>query len=393
MVNFGFAGCYTEPRQADPFQESLGGVPHDDSMIGNGVFAIRLSSEGTLSILNDEVPVVPAEKLPNPSYLAIVGQRHLCVVSEGDVHGKLFVFSFDPGNPIKVSQVGPSMESGGSYPCHVIHIPTATDEIHIFVSNYGRDQEKAGVSMFSLDFDAGASLVQKFGIAGQGSRGDIERQLGSHTHSCAGCPYIAGEIFTADLGSDSIIKFELNAGEMKEIGRLAAPRGSGPRSIVFQNQSALGGDIIGVVSLEMNASIMLVRRRSHDGCLEALGSPISILPNGWPENGNEMSKFNFGRWASDIVWSNNDRFIFAAARLHNSISVFEVVGESLRFICRIPTNGLTPRCLSVSPSGEFLLICHQHSHDISSFKIDENVGNLTFINKIEVPCAACVKLY
>lgn len=387
----GFVGCYTEPRQADPFQGSLGGVHHDDSLVGKGVLAMSLSPEGKFTVLNDKKPVINAEVLPNPSYLAIVEKRYLCVVSEADTDGKVFAFSFDVENPAKVAQIGQALDSGGSYPCHIISIPTLDNQKRIFVTNYGRDEDNAAVSMFSLN-DSAISFVDKVDYPHQGSRGDLNRQLGSHTHSCAGCPSVEGEVFTADLGSDSIIKFELNANELRETGRLAAPRGSGPRSIVFQNNCTPGKDVIGAVSLEMKAEILLVRRRAHDGCLEALGSPISMLPNDWPQENDEMSNYNQGRWASDVVWSKNDKYVFAAARLHNSISVFEVVGESINFIRRIPTTGLTPRCLSVSPGGEFLLICHQHSHDVCCFQIDENEGNLTFIDKIEVPCAACVKI-
>jgi len=203
-------------------------------------------------------------------------------------------------------------------------------------------------------------------------------------------------MFVADLGTDSIVCFSLDSadGKMKQVGKLAAPRGSGPRSLVFQRTAHKTLGHFGVVSLEMTAQILLVRRRPHDGCLEALNSPISILPDDWPEADNELTKFNKGRWASDVVWSSNGKYIFAAARLHNSIAVFEFNEQQmqLQFLRRVPTGGKTPRCLTVSPCGCFLLIAHQHSHDISSFQIDEANGALIFVDKLEAPLAACIKI-
>ena len=59
---------------------------------------------------------------------------------------------------------------------------------------------------------------------------------------------------------------------------------------------------------------------------------------------------------------------------------------------QIKTEGRTPRCLAMSECGEFLLVAHQHSHDVSSFRRCSDDGNLTFVNKLDANCAACVKL-
>eukprot|EP01082_Thalassiosira_pseudonana_P011360 g10094.t1 g10094 contig4:1206009-1206461(+) len=142
----------------------------------------------------------------------------------------------------------------------------------------------------------------------------------------------------------------------------------------------------------------------HDGCLEGVSRPISLLPENWPiQEGTEI-QFNRGRWASDAVWSPDGKYVYAAARLHDSISVFSiqyqndryrisaVIVQGLKLVQRISTQGVTPRCLGMSGCGEFLLVCHQHSHDVSSFQRNGDDGTLTFVNKLDVNCAACVKL-
>ena len=104
----GFIGCYTKPGQADPFEGSHGGIPHDSSKIGTGVLAIGVDENGRLSYLNDGDPIVRAEELPNPSYLSFNDRSGcLCVVSELE-EGKWrpFRLELDSGNHVKLEAAG-----------------------------------------------------------------------------------------------------------------------------------------------------------------------------------------------------------------------------------------------------------------------------------------------
>ena len=171
-----------------------------------------------------------------------------------------------------------------------------------------------------------------------------------------------------------------------------APPGSGPRSIMFNPVIT----DIAIVSLEMTAQIWLIRRSTQQtgGQFTTLGEPISLLPDNWPITNDVAYEYNKGRWASDAVWSPCGRFVSAAARLHNSVSVFHLssTNTSLEFVQRVFTNGLTPRCLCMSDCGMFIIIAHQHSHDISSFLRNDSDGTISFIDRLEAPNAACVKL-
>lgn len=59
---------------------------------------------------------------------------------------------------------------------------------------------------------------------------------------------------------------------------------------------------------------------------------------------------------------------------------------------RINTGGRTPRCLAMSDCGNFLLVAHQHSHDVASFCRSSEDGTLSYVNRLDANCAACVKL-
>ena len=51
---------------------------------------------------------------------------------------------------------------------------------------------------------------------------------------------------------------------------------------------------IAIVSLEMTAELWLIRMRPHDGCLEGIYNPVSLLPDGWPGEETTESQFNRG---------------------------------------------------------------------------------------------------
>lgn len=231
----GFVGCYTKPGQADPFEGSHGGVPHDRSRVGNGVLAVGVDAEGRLSYLNNGDPVIHASDLSNPSYLSFNGhvgkEARLCVVSETD-DGKWQPFSveLDGSGIVKLGAAGELQSTGGSYPCHIIHSHPELGQDLLFISNYGED-----CGVFKIVSSNNAALAEiSFGA---GSKVNYTRQSTSHAHSACVTPSLTSDgsidVCAVDLGSDSIIQFTLiqkPGVECREVGRLAAPAGSGPRS-------------------------------------------------------------------------------------------------------------------------------------------------------------------
>lgn len=318
------------------------------------------------------------------------------------------------GVQISAKAVGEKLDTGGSYPCHIISSNVGSVMESIIICNYGEDEGVLSIFGFGKGANSSEAYTKQVSIGfGPGSKADAARQETSHAHSSSVVtpmsPSSLMDLCCADLGSDAIVQFSMNTsisgtdGEVSlqcvEKERLAAPPGSGPRSLMFNPVF----NNIAIVSLEMTAQIWLIRRKMGDGSFEGLGDPISVLPEGWPEESGKEKRFNNGRWASDAVWCPDGKFVYAAARLHNSISVFQlsiaegkssesVEIEGLKLVQRVSTNGITPRCLCMSECGNFILVAHQHSHDISSFQRNENDGMLSFADRLEVPNAACVKL-
>jgi 6-phosphogluconolactonase (cycloisomerase 2 family) len=438
----GFVGCYTSAGQADPFESSHGGVPHDRTKIGKGVLGIAVDTTGKLSYTNDGKPIITSEEVENPSYLCILDRedsmsttttnnKHrsadirtggLCVVSEVP-DGRIAMYSLNRCDDETTSQkfsssaeqiqvcpvfthCSPFM-TGGSYPCHVIWSKNTKDDVEcLIVSNYGA--EVGVLSVFAL---ANGTIEKPITIAfGPGSNVDPNnRQDTSHAHSTCimqqhpksdSSPTL--DICCADLGSDAIVQLSIhhieeeensttNSLKLVECGRTLAPPGSGPRSIMFNPVIT----DIAIVSLELTAQVWLIRQSTQEigEQFTTLGE-ASLLPDNWPSTNDTAYEYNKGKWASDAVWSPCGRFVYAAARLHNSVSVFRLSSNntSLEFVQRVFTNGLTPRCLCMSDCGRFIIIAHQHSHDISSFRRNDCDGTISYIDRLEVPNAACVKL-
>ena len=373
-----YVGCYTKPRQADPFLDQ-GGVPYDESKVGQGVLAVSIdTTTGQMQILNQGRPVIP--NIVNPSYLCLLPDasqaRFLGVVSEVEPEGNVSLYEIQDKTTL---QHVTTLPTHGSHPCHITPVQLSGPSPHVFVANYGNTE--GIVSSYRLE---NGSLAHHATLSHgpNGSKANLARQQSTHAHCCVDGP--ENRVFVVDLGADAIVQYQINdEDQLMEMSRLALPPGSGPRSMVLHPTSPE----IGAVSLEMDAKIQLIRQNNQS--LETVGAPLSILPPNWPTDANTL-RFNSGKWASDTVWSSNGKFLLAAARLHNSISVFDYQDGSLTFRHRVSTGGQTPRCLTVYK--DLLLVCHQHSHDVTSFRIHPDTGLLNFADKIEVPLASCIKV-
>ena len=346
----------------------------------------------------------------------------------------------DDDYSMRATASGGAVDTGGSYPCHVAWTRIDHDGGCIVVCNYG--VEEGALSLFAFGGGCGGGggggetaniPIVPIGTVplGPGSCAIPDRQGSSHAHSTSVSTSASRsrsiDLFCADLGSDAIVRFRIDrttttttttnesiaedgGGQSSfglsctETGRICAPTGSGPRSIAF---NPVHGNIA-IVSLEMTAEVWLVCGDANTGNYDSVGDTISLLPEDWPSASDEIHRFNRGRWASDAVWSPCGGYAYVAARLHNSLTVLRLstttaADESssgsaakfeprLRFVQRISTNGLTPRCLCMSECGKFILVAHQHSHDVSSFGRNEYDGTIAFIDRLEAPNAACVKL-
>ena len=85
-----------------------------------------------------------------------------------------------------------------------------------------------------------------------------------------------------------------------------------------------------------------------------------------------------------IIFDPTKKFILISNRGHDSISVYKRENNfTLTFVDNYSTYGKTPRHFQFSPCGSFIIVANQDSNNIVSFKFNNEIGSLTFLNSKE----------
>jgi 6-phosphogluconolactonase (cycloisomerase 2 family) len=174
-------------------------------------------------------------------------------------------------------------------------------------------------------------------------------------------------VLQTDLGQDRIYvyKFDVNTGKLMPADSpfISLPTGDGPRHFAFHPNGKW------MYSIQEEASTVVFFL--YDSGTGALGpqQTVPTLPIG----------FTGTNFCSEIMLSLDGRFLYAANRLHNSITVFAVGGDGrLDHIDNTMTLGDYPSQFNIDPGGNFLYACNQRSDQITSFRIDRVTGKLAF---------------
>jgi 6-phosphogluconolactonase (cycloisomerase 2 family) len=80
--------------------------------------------------------------------------------------------------------------------------------------------------------------------------------------------------------------------------------------------------------------------------------------------------------------SANGKFVYAANRLHDAISLFSIgpAGE-LTYVAEEWTRGDYPRSFNIDPTGNYFYSCNQRGDAIATFRIDRATGRLSFTGR------------
>ena len=188
--------------------------------------------------------------------------------------------------------------------------------------------------------------------------------------------------FVPDLGMDKVVVWKLDAlaATLKPHGFGVCPPGSGPRHMVF-NPS---GTHIHVLN-ELELSITTFAFDSKTGVM----TPIQTIQT-LTEAMKAKEVFNS---ASEIRVHPSGKFVYAANRGNDSISVFRVDEDSheLRIVEVEPIRGSWPRNFNLDPTGKWLIVAGQLSNTAAVFSIDPSSGELTFVRQsVMVPSPICV---
>ena len=315
-----------------------------------------------------------AAKTPNPSWLALhPSQKYLYAVNEiADFQGNsgsVSAFAIDSasGNLTLLNAVG----SEGAGPAYLSIDATGK---FAFVANYG------GGSIAVLPILADGSL---------GTAIDMHRNSGSmgavhatdapnssyavsghdapHAHMIAADP-LNRFVLATDLGQDRIYTygFDAKVGKLTPSSVASLLSGDGPRHFAFHPNGHC------LYSIQEEASTICVfAYEPNSGRLTALQS-VSTLPSG----------FAGSSFASEVLVSPKGRFLYAANRLHDSITVFAIDARGLlRQIGESSTLGDYPGQCRIDPTGKFLYACNRRSDNITCFRLHPETGLLAFTGR------------
>ena len=95
---------------------------------------------------------------------------------------------------------------------------------------------------------------------------------------------------------------------------------------------------------------------------------------------------------SEIRVHPNGKFVYAANRGHDTITVFSIDGEGrLTEIQNEHVRGATPRNFNLTPEGKWLLAGGQDSHTLACFAVNPGTGRITYNRSIiSTPAPICI---
>ena len=242
----------------------------------------------------------------------------------------------------------------------------------------------------------------------QGKGRDRIRQEASHVHSVVFSPDDQYAL-TSDLGNDTVKSYYFDGtsnallNDVASKDRIFDPTlgsdllteesiyrsngGSGPRHLTFHPQ----GEVAYVVN-ELTSTIDFFGFNKASGEL-TYRAGVEMLPEDY-----EAAEWttNWGRWAADVAVHPSGKFLYASNRLHDSIVVYPLDAEGTP---DKPTwyksEGVTPRSFNITCDGKIMIVAHQHSHDITTFLIDQETGEPVMTDpkfgRMKVPYASCVQ--
>jgi 6-phosphogluconolactonase (cycloisomerase 2 family) len=174
-------------------------------------------------------------------------------------------------------------------------------------------------------------------------------------------------VISTDLGLDRILvwKFDADKGTLtaNDPPFVSLPTGDGPRHFAFHPNGRW------MYSLQEESSTLV--KFDYDAASGRLtaGPTISSLSPG----------FQGTDYTSEVMVSSDGRFLYAANRLHDGISLFSVgpSGE-LTYVAEEWTRGDYPRSFNFDPSGNFFYSLNQRGDAIATFRVDGRSGRLSF---------------
>lgn len=179
-------------------------------------------------------------------------------------------------------------------------------------------------------------------------------------------------VLHVDLALDKIYvwQFDKQSGKLSPTkqGFVSLPAGDGPRHFHFHPNGRWFYSI-----QEEGSTVAFFLYDPSSGELSFQES-WSTLPEG----------FAGSNFCSEIIISNDGKFVYAGNRLYDTIAIFAVTNSgSLSYRGEVWTRGNYPRSFHFDPSGNYLYCCNQRADNVAVFRVNQQSGGLEFTDQFE----------
>ncbi len=347
-----FVGTYSDGFYAYEFDQNAG------EMVGEGAIA--------------------KAEMPNPSYLAVHGNRVYAVSEMPDTSASVWAWrwggnGFDPigsrstgllTGPTDGSSATPSdgpsvipseaKESPfrGEDPCYV-----STDGHFLAVANYSGGT----LATYRLREDGSIGPMDTLVVSGTGGP-DMTRQDRPHVH-CAVFTPDGKHLLFSEFSADEIGRMDIGPDGIRNYCRAATLHADyGPRHLLFDASGThlyVIGELSGDITVfDYAAGTLTERQVIKADRLDARG-------------------------AADIHLSPDGRFLYASLRLRgDGISVFEVGADGTLTYVGYQATGIHPRNFNITPNGRFVLVACRDTDAIEIYARSAETGLLTFTGRV-----------
>lgn len=328
--------------------------------VSEGLYSIELDTE------NKQLNNLKVEaEIGSPTYLDASKDASILysVLKEDSDHGGVSSLKqTDEGN-YATADVS---TSEGAPPCYV-----AYDEKRNFL--YTANYHKGEVAVYKTN-ERGS--LEQTDVVQHSGKSVHENQKGPHAHYFDLTPD-ENYLIACDLGTDEVLTYQVDEeGKLSEVDRISVAPGTGPRHIVFHRNGKYA-----YLFGELSSDVLAFEYDSSTGTLNELQT-ISSIPE-------EHTEFNGG---AAIRISPDGKFVYASNRGHDSIVIYKVQEDgTLELVNYTPTEGETPRDFNLDPSGQFVVVGHQDTDNLTLFERNSETGELELLQKdVYAPEVVCV---
>ncbi len=294
----------------------------------------------------------------NPSYLTYSPDKNYIYAVNENENGATSSFKVKENGSLTSLNI---VSTHGAHPCHISVNESGNKAI---VSNY----TGGNASLYTIKNDG--SLNESFQILNH----NID-SIVSHAHSAQ---FYKDNLYISDLGKNGVYKYQLTNNkkdyELVTSSIIEMTDNTGPRHFSLTKD----GQFIYIINEYANT---ITSGKKTNNKFELLEN-ISTLSD----------DFKGDSYCADIHLSKNEDFLYGSNRGENTIVVFKrnIKTGVLNKIQNISVHGDWPRNFTIDPTGKFLLVANQKSHNISVFRIDSSTGKLTFLDTTDLPSPVCL---